>query len=50
MNVICIWNAREDGLRKSFKRKVGDTRTFDGAENFSKSRGTSEIFKVQVPR
>lgn len=35
---------------KSFERKVGDTRTFDEAENFSKSRGTSEIFKVRVAR
>lgn len=52
MYVICIWNAdvREEGLRKSFEKKVRDTKTFDGAENFSKSRGTSEIFKVRVPR
>lgn len=35
---------------ESFERKVGDTRTFDEAENFSKSRGTTEIFKVRVAR
>jgi len=51
MYVICIWyaDACGEGLRKSFERKVGDTKTFGGAENFSKSRGTSEIFKSEYP-
>lgn len=41
--------AKRDFERVS-RKKVRDTKTFGGAENFSKSRGTSEIFKVRVPR